>query len=190
MALEITVGYYSNSMALLAEGWHMSTHVFAIGMSWIAYVAIRKYSDSEHISFHNDKLLALSGFTSALVLQVIAVIMAIESIERLLNPIPIRFGEAIVVAAIGLVVNGISALVLHHNEEESDHNIRAAYIHVLADGVTSVTAIIALLAGMLYHIYALDALSGLIGSIVITSWAVTLIKNSGGTLIEFSRKHS
>ena len=188
MLAEIAVGYYSNSMALTAEGYHMSTHVFAIGLSYIAYVIIRKYAQSEHLSFHNDKVLALSGFTSAIILLVIAVIMAIESISRLITPEPIKFGEAIAVAAIGLVVNTISAFVLHHEEEASDPNIRAAYIHVLADGVTSVTAIIALTLGMIYTIYSLDALSGIIGSVVITSWSITLIKNSGKTLIEFKRK--
>ncbi|MFI5264514.1 MAG: cation diffusion facilitator family transporter [Candidatus Kapaibacterium sp.] len=188
MILEVIVGYYSNSMALTAEGWHMSTHVFAIGMSWLAYVVIRKYTASEYLSFHKEKLLALSGFTSAIVLFVIAIVMAIESIERLISPLPIRFSEAIIVAVIGLVVNSISAVVLHHNSEESDHNIRAAYIHVLADGLTSVTAIIALTLGMIYNIYSLDAFSGIIGSIVITSWSITLIKGSGKTLIEFQRK--
>jgi cation diffusion facilitator family transporter len=188
MVLEIIFGYYSNSMALTAEGWHMSTHVLAIGLSWLAYVVIRKYAGSERLSFGNDKVLALSGFTSAIILLVIAIVMAIESIERLIAPLPIRFSEAIVVAAIGLVVNAISAVVLHHDREVSDANIRAAYIHVLADGLTSVTAIIALTLGMIYNIYALDALSGIIGSVVITSWSITLIRGSGKTLIEFQRK--
>ena len=188
MVLEVTFGYYSNSMALTAEGWHMSTHVFAIGLSWLAYVVIRKYAGSERLSFGNDKVLALSGFTSAIVLLVIAVVMAIESVSRLIDPLPIRFSEAIVVAAIGLVVNAISAVVLHHEREESDYSIRAAYLHVLADGLTSVTAIIALALGMIYNIYSLDAMSGIIGSVVITSWSFTLIKGSGKTLIEFQRK--
>lgn len=188
MIAEIIVGYYSNSMALTAEGYHMSTHVFAIGLSWLAYFFIRKYAQSEHLSFHKEKVLSLAGFTSAIVLLVIAVVMAIESISRLINPIPIKFGEAIAVASIGLVVNMISAVMLHHDKEESDHNIRAAYIHVLADGLTSVTAIIALTLGMIYTIYSLDALSGIIGSVVITSWSVSLIRNSGKSLIEFQRK--
>lgn len=189
MIVEITAGYYSNSMALTAEGWHMSTHVLAIGLSWIAYVIIRKHAESERLSFHREKVLALSGFTSAIVLQIIAVIMAIESIGRLIHPLQIKFNEAIVVASLGLIVNAISALVLRHDSEESDHNIRAAYLHVVADGFTSVTAIIALVLGSIYTIYFLDALSGLIGSVVITSWAVTLIKGSGKTLIEFQRKY-
>ncbi|MDP4230710.1 MAG: cation diffusion facilitator family transporter [Bacteroidota bacterium] len=188
MVLEISAGYYSNSMALTADGWHMATHVFAVGLSWIAYYTIRKYAQSEHLSFHKEKVLSLAGFTSAIALIIIAVYMAIESTTRLLAPLPIRFTEAIVVASIGLVVNAISAAVLHHDKEDSDHNIRAAYIHVLADGLTSVTAIIALVLGATYNLYSLDALSGIIGSIVIISWAVTLIKASGKTLIEFERK--
>lgn len=188
MLAEIIVGYYSNSMALTAEGYHMSTHVFAIGLSWIAYVFIRKYAQSEHLSFHKEKVLALAGFTSAIVLLVIALVMAFESIERLITPLPIKFSEAIVVASIGLIVNIISAAVLHHDKEESDYNIRAAYIHVLADGLTSITAIIALTFGLIYTIYSLDAISGIIGSVVITSWSMTLIKASGKTLIEFRRK--
>ncbi len=189
MVIEIAVGYYSNSMALQAEGWHISSHVFAIGLTWLTYIIIRIYSSSEKVSFHKEKLLAISGFTSAIVLQIIAVIMVIESIERLINPLPIKFGEAIVVAILGLVVNGFSATLLHHKAEHTDHNIRAAYLHVLADGITSLTAIIALVAGMYFHWYFLDAVSGIIGSVVITFWALSLIKNSGSVLIDFRRKN-
>lgn len=190
MILEIGFGYYSNSMALTAEGWHMSTHVFAIGLTWLAYFFSRKYSQHERISFEKNKLLALSGFTSAIVLQIIAVIMIIESVERLINPLSIKFNEAIFVAVIGMVVNGLSAILLHHDHEHSDHNIRAAYLHVLADGVTSVTAIVALSIGMYYNIFWLDALSGMIGSIVITSWALQLIKKAGSELIGYSNSKS
>jgi len=187
MILEIVIGYYSNSMALTAEGWHMSTHVFAIGLTWAAYFFTRKYGRSQKISFQSDRLLSLSGFTSAIVLQIIAIIMALESIGRLIHPLPIKFGEAIVVAAIGLVVNGISALLLHHDHDHHDHNIRAAYLHVLADGLTSLTAILALTIGLFFHLFWLDSLSGIIGSIVITSWAVQLIKGSGIKLIDFKK---
>jgi cation diffusion facilitator family transporter len=187
MILEIIIGYYSNSMALTAEGWHMSTHVFAIGLTWAAYFFTRKYGGSQKISFQSDRLSSLSGFTSAIVLQIIAIIMALESIGRLIHPLPIKFGEAIVVAAIGLVVNGISALLLKHDHDHQDHNIRAAYLHVLADGLTSLTAIIALTIGLFFHLYWLDSLSGIIGSIVITSWAFQLIKGSGSKLIDFKK---
>jgi cation diffusion facilitator family transporter len=188
MVVEIIFGYYSNSMALTADGWHMSTHVVAIGMSWIAYVMIRKYAHSEHLSFHKEKVLALAGFSSAIVLAVTAVIIAIESFTRLLSPVPIKFYEAIIVATVGLCVNALSAYVLHHEKEESDPNIRAAYLHVLADGLTSITAIFALTFGLLYKLNWLDAVSGIIGSGVIASWAISLIKNSGKTLIEFKRR--
>ncbi|OFX32861.1 MAG: hypothetical protein A2X08_00370 [Bacteroidetes bacterium GWA2_32_17] len=114
--------------------------------------------------------------------------MAIESILRLIAPLPIKFYDAIFVAIIGLIVNGISALVLHHKHEHSDHNIKAAYLHVLADGLTSITAIIALLAGMYYNYYSFDSISGIISSLVITKWAVSLIKSSESELIELKKE--
>jgi cation diffusion facilitator family transporter len=188
MVLEIFFGYYTNSMALLADGWHMSSHVFVLGLAWVAYFICRKYSKSNKYTFSKKKIYALSGFTSAVVLQVVGLLVAVEAVERLINPLPIRFGDAIIVAFIGLVVNGISAIFLHHPHEHGDHNIRAAYLHVLADGLTSLTAIIALLAGMFYQIYSLDAISGIISFFVITKWAVDLIRASGGELIEFTSK--
>jgi cation diffusion facilitator family transporter len=188
MILEIFFGYYTNSMALLADGWHMSSHVFVLGLAWVAYFICRKYSKSNRYRFNTKKIYALSGFTSAIVLQIVALLVAIEAVERLVNPLPIKFGDAIIVAFIGLIVNGISAVFLHHPHEQGDHNIRAAYLHVLADGLTSLTAIIALLAGMFYQIYSLDAISGIISFFVITKWAIDLIKNSGSELIEFSSK--
>lgn len=188
MVLEITFGYWTNSMALLADGYHMSSHVLALGLSWIAYVLARKYSDSDKCTFQKEKLLALSGFSSAIMLQIIAVVMAVESFQRLIDPLPIKFEEAILVAVIGLIVNALSAVFLHHDHAHTDHNIRSAYLHVIADGLTSVTAIIALTAGMFYRLYSLDAISGLISSIVITRWALQLIKNSGKTLVDFKSK--
>lgn len=189
MVVEIGFGYYTNSMALLADGFHMSSHAFALGLSWIAYVAARKYSNTGRISFHKDKLLALSGFTSAIILQVVAVIMAYEAVRRLIHPLPIKFGEAIFVAVIGLIVNALSAFFLHHDHEHRDHNIRAAYVHVLADGLTSITAILALLAGMYLNLFSFDAISGIISSFVITKWSVDLIRDSGKELIDFKKKY-
>lgn len=189
MVLEIGFGFYTNSMALLADGFHMSTHAFALGLAWLAYVFTRKYSDCEKCSFSGNKLLALSGFSSAMFLLVIAVLMAVESVNRLLNPLVIKFGEAIFVAALGLAVNVLSAVILHHDEHQADHNIRAAYIHVIADGLTSVTAIIALTGGMIWNIYSLDAISGILSSVIITKWSIDLIRNSGKDLIEFVRKN-
>lgn len=185
MLVEIGFGYYTNSMALLADGWHMSSHVLAIGLSWMAYALARRNHDNPRFRSGTDKILALAGYTSALFLQVIAVWMAIESVARFIHSQPIKFGEAIVVAVIGLAVNFICALVLHHPKEQSDHNIRAAYLHVIADALTSLTAIIALSAGLIWNIYSLDALSGIISSIIITKWAIELALQSARDLLDF-----
>lgn len=184
MVVEISFGYWTNSMALLADGWHMASHVFALGLTWLAYFVSRKYAKTEKHTFSEDKLLSLSGFISAFALLIVAIIMTVESINRLLNPIEIRFSQAIIVATIGLFVNGISALFLHHDNSH-DHNIRSAYLHVLADGLTSLTAIIALTVGMIFKINWLDCISGILSSIVITKWAVDLIWGSGKNLIDF-----
>jgi len=187
MAVEIFFGYWSNSMALLADGYHMASHAFALGLSWLAYFFARKYSQTEKYSFKKEKLLALSGFTSAIALQVVAIMMVVQSVGRFIHPLSIRFSEAILVAVIGLVVNVISAIMLHHKKEHSDHNIRSAYLHVLADGLTSLTAIVALTIGMIYNIYSLDAISGIISSVIITKWAIELMRDSGRELIDFKR---
>jgi cation diffusion facilitator family transporter len=189
MVAEIGFGFYTNSMALLSDGFHMSTHALALGLAWLAYVMSRKYSNHTKFSFSGDKLLSLSGYSSALFLLVIAVLMAVESVNRLMNPLVIKFGEAIFVASIGLAVNVLSAVILHHEEHHADHNIRAAYLHVIADGLTSVTAIIALLGGMIWNIYSLDAISGILSSIIITKWSIDLIRNSGKALIDFKKKN-
>lgn len=185
MVAEIGFGYYTNSMALLADGWHMSSHVLAIGLTWFAYSVARRNRDNPRFATGTSKILALSGYTSALLLAVIAVWMAIESVARFLNPQEIMFGEAIIVGIVGLIVNAVSAVMLHHKREDSDHNIRAAYLHVIADALTSVTAIAALTAGWLWKIYALDAVSGVICSLIITKWAYDLAKNSGKDLLDF-----
>jgi cation diffusion facilitator family transporter len=190
MVVEIAFGFYTNSMALLADGFHMSTHAFALGLAWLAYFLSRKYSNHSKFSFSGGKILALSGYTSAIILVIIAVLMAVEAVNRLLNPLVIKFGEAIFVAVIGLIVNAISAVVLHHEEQHADHNIRAAYLHVLADGLTSLTAIVALLGGMIWNIYSLDAISGLLSSVIITKWSIDLIRGAGKELIEFVRKET
>jgi cation diffusion facilitator family transporter len=187
MVIEIASGYMTNSMALLADGYHMSSHAFALGLSWLAYILARKYAQTEKISFKKEKLLALSGFTSAIVLQIVAVVMGVQSFRRLLHPVEIMFTEAILVAIIGLFVNIISAVALHHRKEHSDHNIRSAYLHVLADGLTSITAIIALTIGLMFKLFWLDSISGLISSLVITKWAIALIGDSGRELIDYKR---
>ena len=186
MVVEIAFGYWTNSMALLAEGWHMASHVFAVGLTWVAYIAARKYAETEKFSFDQRKLLAISGFTSAVILLMISVLMAYESCARFYNPVPVKFGEAILVSVIGLAVNVVSAFFLH-GDHEHDHNIRSAYWHVLADGLTSVTAIVALSFGMYFNLYALDNVSGIVSSIIITKWAIDLIRGSGKELIDFSK---
>lgn len=187
MFAEIFYGYITNSMALLTDGYHMGSHVLALGLTWVAYYIARKFAHSSKASFDKEKLLALSGFSSAIILQIVAIMMAYQSFERLINPLPIQFQDAIVVAVIGLVVNIISAIILHHKHEDSDLNIRGAYLHVLADTLTSITAIIALTVGLFYDFFFLDAISGIISAIIITKWAVKLMYQSGKELVEFKR---
>jgi cation diffusion facilitator family transporter len=185
MVVEIIVGYMTNSMALLADGWHMASHVFAIGLAWIAYRLTHKHKDNVNFKGGSHKILSLSGYTSAVVLMIVALLMAIESVQRITHPQNIQYKEAIIVAIIGLVVNGVSAFMLHHEDEHGDHNIRAAYLHVLADMITSVLAIGALSAGMFWNIISLDAVCGIISSLVIIKWAVGLIKDSGKELLDY-----
>ena len=161
MIIEIAAGYWFGSMALLADGWHMGTHAVALSITAFAYYYARRHSDNPNYSFGTGKVGVLGGFTSAVVLAVIALLIGVESVQRLVSPQPIRFNEAIAVAFVGLVVNVISAFLLQekhghhhghghdheHTEKFRDHNLRAAYFHVLADALTSVLAIIALFTG-------------------------------------------
>ena len=187
MVLEIFFGYWTNSMALLADGWHMASHVLALAFSWLAYFVARKYSNAEKYSFDTKKLLSLSGFLSAVALLVVAVLMSVESVSRLFNPLEIHFREAIIVAVLGLAVNLLSAFILHGGHDD-DHNIRAAYLHVLADAFTSITAIAALTAGVIWKIYWLDCAVGIVGAVVITKWALSLMWNAGKELVDFKIK--
>ena len=183
MVAEIIFGYYSRSMALLADGYHMSTHVFVFGLSWMVYFILRKDALSKHYKINEEKLLSLTGFISAILLLGVAIFMAVESVDRLYHPVEIIFGQAILVACIGLVVNIVSAWFLHHPHSHRDHTIHAAYLHVLADILTSVTAIVALIFGMYYKMYSLDAFSGIASSLIITRWSVLLILKAGKDLI-------
>ncbi|HVA99582.1 MAG TPA: cation diffusion facilitator family transporter [Bacteroidia bacterium] len=187
MVVEIWYGLHSRSMALLADGWHMASHVFAMGLTWIVYVVSRRNSSSKKYFFRENKLLALSGFTSAMALLAVAIFMATESVTRLLHPMVINFKEALIVECVGLFVNVICTIFLHHDKSQSDHNIRAAYIHILADAVSGLGAIIALTAGLVYHITYLDAISGIISAFIITKWSLRLIKDAGSDLIEFKK---
>lgn len=188
MAVEIFFGLSTKSMALLADGIHMGSHVLAIGLSWLAYIAVRTVSNKSTYTGSTNKILSLSGYSSGLILLIFAFVILSEAIQRFMNPETIQFKEAILVATIGLVVNVVCALILQHKHEHSDNNIRAAYLHVLADALTSVTAIIGLTAAMLWNIIWLDALGAMISSCVIISWSVRLLRDSGKDLLDIEHK--
>lgn len=189
MVIEIIFGIITNSMALLADGIHMGSHVLAIGLSWLAYVIVRRVSNNEKNSWNSNKILSLSGYTSGLMLLIFAAVIIVESIERFFNPVDIAFKEAILVAIIGLVVNIVSAFLLHHDSEHSDHNIRAAYLHVIADALTSISAILGLTAAMIWDIPFIDTIAALISSFVIIKWSIGLLKDSGKVLLDIENKH-
>ena len=206
MIAEIVTGTLTGSMALLADGWHMGTHTFALGITYFAYIMARRLSGSPSYGFGTGKFGILSGYTSAIFLGATAIIMIIESIDRIINPVNIAFNEAIIVAVIGLIVNMLSVWMLqgsgadghshghshHHDHSHSpgdnhvhhDHNLRAAYLHVLADALTSVLAIAALFAGKYLGWSFLDPVIGIAGGIVIGKWAIGLLKSSGRLLLD------
>jgi cation diffusion facilitator family transporter len=204
MVIEISSGWWFNSMALLADGWHMGSHALAIGLSAFAYVAARRYAADARFAFGTFKIEVLAGFASSLLLLVIAVLMVVGSVERILWPQEIRYQEAIAVAVLGLVVNVVCAIVLgkahdhghdhhhHHHDhghghaghEHHDLNLRAAYLHVIADAATSVLAIVALSGGWLFGWAWLDPVMGIVGAILISIWARTLIVQTGKVLLD------
>lgn len=184
MVVEIIFGITTNSMALLADGIHMGSHVLAIGLSWLAYVAVRRVAKSEAFTGNSQKILSLSGYSSGLMLLIFAFVILSGAIQRLYHPSVIHYSEAILVAVIGLMVNIGCALLLHHKQEDSDHNIKAAYLHVIADALTSVAAIIGLTAALLWDIVWLDALVAIVSSFVIIKWSVGLLKDSGKELLD------
>ncbi len=186
MVVEILFGLSSKSMALLADGIHMGSHVLAIGLSWVAYVIVRKVSSRGTYNGSTDKILSLSGYSSGLMLLIFAAVILTEAIQRISNPSAIQYKEAIIVACIGLLVNIISAFILHPEHEHSDHNIKAAYLHVLADALTSVAAIVGLSAAMIWNIVWLDALAAIISSFIIIRWSLGLLKDSGKVLLDIS----
>lgn len=187
MVVEITFGLTTRSMALLADGIHMASHVLAIGLSWIAYIIVRKVTETGNYKGDTNKILSLSGYSSGLMLLIFAFVILYEAFGRFFHPTPIHFKEAIVVAIIGLMVNVISAFLLHHEQEHSDHNIKAAYLHVIADTLTSVTAIIGLTTAMLWDIIWLDALGAIISSLVIIRWSIGLLRESGKILLDINK---
>ena len=190
MILEISVGLMSHSMALLADGWHMSTHVLAFLITAVAYYFARTQASNARFSFGTGKIGVLGGFTSAVVLSIVAFLMAIESVRRLFVPLEIHFNEAIGIACVGLLVNLICAALLagqHHEHGHSHHedlNLRAAYVHVLADAFTSVLAITALTGGKFFGWAWLDPVVGIVGSGVVFSWAYTLLRDTSGILLD------
>ena len=195
MIIEVGGGYLFGSMALLADGWHMGTHGAALGITVFAYIYARRHADNPQYSFSTGKVGVLGGFASAMVLGVIALIIGGESIKRLYSPVPIQFNEAIGVAAIGLVVNLICAYLLHagpehhhehhkHGNHQHDHNLRAAYLHVLADALTSFLAIFALLTGKHFGWVWMDPLMGIVGAAVITRWSYGLLKDTSRILLD------
>ena len=195
MIIEITAGTLFGSMALLADGWHMGTHAAALGITALAYVLARRNAANPLFSFGPGKIGVLGGYTSAIVLALVALLMVGESLNRLFHPRTIQFGESIVVAVVGLAVNLFSAWVLQdhhhgHDHEEGhdhghhDHNIKAAYLHVMADALTSVLAIVALLAGKYFGWAWLDPVIGIVGAGVILIWAYGLLKDTSRILLD------
>lgn len=191
MVLEIVGGLAFGSIALLADGVHMASHAAALGISVFAYGYARRHAGDKRFSFGSGNINSLAGFASALLLGVFALWMAVESLERLWNPVAIAFDAAIIVAIVGLVVNGVSMLLLAENHEhqdhghQHDHNLRSAYLHVLADTLTSVLAIIALLAGRYMGWIWLDPIMGLVGAALITRWAWALVRDTSRVLLGY-----
>jgi cation diffusion facilitator family transporter len=199
MVGELVVGYLTNSLALTADGWHMATHAGALGMAALAYWFARTRSRESVFTFGTGKVHALAGYTNAIVLAVVALWMMYEAARRLVHPLPIAFREALPVAVVGLLVNLVSMKLLHveheheeHGEHEhshdhhghGDHNLRAAYIHVLADAFTSVLAILALVGGRFFGWRFLDPLMGIVGGIVISRWSYSLCRGAARQLLD------
>jgi cation diffusion facilitator family transporter len=203
MVIEIAGGWRYNSMALLADGWHMSSHALALGLSAFAYVAARHYARDPRFAFGTWKIEILAGYTSAILLVCVAAIMLFGSLERILSPKPIHYQEAILVAAIGLSVNLLCAYILgdaHHHSDHNHHhgghdhqhhdlNLKSAYLHVIADAATSVLAIAALVGGWLYGWIWLDLVMGIVGAGLIIAWARGLIVETGKVLLDREMDH-
>ena len=192
MIFEIGGGWLFGSMALLADGWHMGTHAAALGITLFAYGYARRQARNPRYTFGTGKVNVLGGFSSAIVLQVVAILMSVEAAQRLLSPRPIRYSEAIAVAVVGLLVNLVSVRLLgdHDHDEEAghhhhhDHNLKAAYLHVLADALTSVLAIAALLTGQVFGWAWMDAAMGIVGGLVISRWAIGLLRETSQILLD------
>ncbi len=196
MVVEIAAGSVFNSMALLADGWHMASHASALGITAFAYHYARRRAGDARFSFGTWKVSVLGGFSSAVVLAIIAALIAWESVGRFFEPQSISFDEATLVACVGLVVNLLSVYLLrdephehshsHAGHEHHDHNRRAAYLHVLADTLTSGTAIFALLTGKYFGWVWMDPMMGIVGSLVIARWSYGLLRDTAGVLLDGS----
>lgn len=209
MVIEIIGGWWFNSMAVLADGWHMSSHALALGLSVFAYGFARRHAHNERFAFGTWKVEILGGYTSAILLLGVAALMAFQSIERLWSPRPIHYDQAIAIAVVGLAVNLLCAWWLrdhhdhdhHHGHDHDEHNghhahgrdgaghahdlnLRSAYVHVIADAATSVLAIIALFGGKLWGAAWLDPVMGLAGAVLVTVWAWGLLRRSGTVLLD------
>jgi len=217
MVAEIVGGSWFGSMALVADGWHMATHAAALGIAAIAYRYARRHARNPRFSFGTGKVGELAGFTSAITLAIVALLIGWQSLQRLFEPQPIDFDQAVWIASLGLLVNVVSAALLHgghshghedhhdhdhddhdhdhddhdhdHDDHHADHhdhdtNLRAAYVHVLADALTSVLAIVGLLAGKYLGWVFMDALIGIVGALVIAQWAVGLMRHAGRSLLD------
>lgn len=198
---EIVAGYITGSMALLADGFHMATHAVALGIAAAAYGFARRHANNARFSFGTGKVGDLAGFASAMVLGLVSLGIAGESILRLFQPTSVAFTEATIIAVVGLAVNIVSAFLLagnhgHHDHDHShdhahhhDNNLRSAYVHVLADALTSILAIAALLAGRYLGWVWLDPVMGLVGAIVIAKWAYGLMRDSAAVLLDTTDEH-
>jgi cation diffusion facilitator family transporter len=208
MIVEIAAGWWFNSMALLADGWHMSSHAVAIGLSAFAYAAARRYARDRRFAFGTWKIEILGGFASAIFLLGVATMMVVGSVERIFSPQPIHYQEALAVAAVGLLVNIVCALILgsaHHQDvnhgqhvQDGDHhnhahhhdlNLKSAYVHVIADAATSVLAIVALAGGWIYGWSWLDPAMGIVGAALVANWARNLITETGKVLLDREMDH-
>lgn len=206
MVVEIAGGYLFHSMALLADGWHMSSHALALGISAAAYVIARRLTSDRRFAFGTWKIEVLGGYSSALLLGVVAIFMLVQSIEHLVHPVPISYDEALPIGVVGLLVNLLCAWLLkgahhghdHHGHDHHGHdahhhhediNLRSAYLHVVADAATSVLAIFALLGGKLFGIAWLDPVMGILGAFLVAQWAISLIRTSGRILLDGDMDH-
>ena len=208
MVVEIAAGWRFNSMALLADGWHMSSHAVAIGLSAFAYAAARRYARDPRFAFGTWKIEVLGGFASAIFLLGVAALMVAGSVERIISPQPIHYQEAMLVAAVGLLVNIVCAMILggahdHHDHHDGhthdDHhehhghhhdlNLKSAYVHVIADAATSVLAIVALAGGWFYGWSWLDPVMGIVGAVLVAVWAKNLISETGKVLLDREMDH-